>query len=254
MKRIRIIALCLVAAFAMSAVAAATASAEQPEIGRCKKVTVKKSGKYSSATCTALKTGGEYEWTAGAVKGKFTGVGGVGTLETIGKNKVVCKTESSVGEYTSAKTVGGVLVTFTECVSSGFKCTTVGQAEGTLITKELEGNIVWENKALKHIALDLIPASGGELFIEFGCGPLTIRVKGSVLVNVKAGKMETKPVQKYSGAKGIQKPSEYEEAGGGKVKDVLESEIVGVTKFERAGQTITNTQTNEEALEANWFV
>jgi hypothetical protein len=79
-------------------------------------------------------------------------------------------------------------------------------------------------------------------------------VKGSVLVNSKDGKMETKPVQKYVGTKGIQKPSEYETAGGAKVKDILESEIVGVTKFERAGQTITNTQTDEEALEVNWFV
>jgi len=254
MKRIRIIALCLVAAFAMSAVAAATASAEAPEIGRCKKVTVKKSGKYSSATCIALKAGGEYEWTAGSVKSGFTGSGGVGTLETVGKNKVICKTEKAVGNYGTPKTVNGVVVTFTGCETTGFTCTTVGQAAGTLVTKPLEGSLQWEKKALKKVALDLVPAAGAELFIEFGCGPLTIKVKGSVLVNVKAGKMETKPVQKYVGTKGIQKPSEYETAGGAKVKDILESEIVGVTKFERAGQTITNTQTDEEALEVNWFV
>jgi len=250
MKRIRTIALCLVAAFAMSAVATTTASADAPELGRCTKVVVKKTGKYSSATCTALKTGGEYEWTAGAEKPAFTDVGGAATLETVGKTKAMCKAESSKGEYTSAKTVGHVIVTFTGCEAGGLKCTTTGQAEGTVVTNSLSGSLQWENKALKKVALDLAPEAG-EVFVEFICGPLTVRVRGSLLVNVKAGKMETKPVQKYVAKNGIQKPSEYETAGGEKVKDFLEGEAGG--KAERAGMTLTDTQTNEEALEVNWF-
>jgi hypothetical protein len=255
MKRIRIIALCLVAAFALSAIAAAGASAEEaPEIGRCKKVTVKKSGKYSSATCTALKAGGEYEWTGGAAKAGFTGHGLTSTLETVGKAKVVCEEANSTGEYTGVKTVGKVNVIFgKKCTAEKtFECEN-GHGAGILQPVPLSGELHWENKALKHIALDLVPEGGG-LFIEFTCGPLTIKVRGSVLVNIKAGKMETKPVQKFSGLKGKQKPEFYEEANGTKVKDILESENSVGKKFEQAGQTVTNTQTNEEALEANWFI
>jgi len=254
MKRIRIIGLCLVAVFAMSAVAVASASAEAPEIGRCKKVTVKKTGKYSSATCTALKASGEYEWTAGAAKTGFTGHGTTSTLETVGKAKVVCEEENATGEYTGAKTVGNVKVSFGKhCKAEGtFECEN-GHGAGILETNTLSGELRWEKKALKKIALDLVPATA-PLFIEFTCGPITIKVKGSILVNIKAGKMETKPIQKYSGLKGKQKPEFYETAGGEKVKDILESENSIGKKFEQAGQTVTNTQTNEEALEANWFV
>ena len=118
MKRIRIIALCLVAAFALSAIAATGASAEEaPEIGRCKKVTVKKSGKYGTVTCTSLKAGGEYEWTPGVEKTGFTEHGTITTIETVGKAKMVCEESNWTGEYTGPKTVANVKVTF------GQKCT-----------------------------------------------------------------------------------------------------------------------------------
>ncbi len=257
MTRIRIIGLCLAAAFAISAVAAATASAEAPEIGRCKKVTVKKAGKYSSATCTALKTGGEYEWTPGVEKAKFTGTSATATsptatLETVKKIKVTCSKEEATGEFTSPKTVGNIVVKFTGCKEGLGNVCHSGTEEGVIITNVLSGSLQWENKELKHVALDLVPESG-EYFVEFTCGPANAKVKGSVLVNVKAGKMETKPVEKYSGKGGKQKPEFYQTASGEKIKDVLESKL-GATEFEQAGQTVTNDQTDEEALEVNWFV
>ena len=52
---------------------------------------------------------------------------------------------------------------------------------------------------------------------------------------------------------GRQKPEFYETASGEKVKDVLLSKL-GEREFEQAGQKITNTQTDEEALEVNYFV
>jgi hypothetical protein len=65
--------------------------------------------------------------------------------------------------------------------------------------------------------------------------------------------MKTIVPQKFTEKEGHQKPEFYETAGGEKVQDVLSSKL-GEIAYEQAGQKITNTQTDEEALEANWFV
>ena len=58
--------------------------------------------------------------------------------------------------------------------------------------------------------------------------------------------------QKFSAKKGKQKPEYYYTATGEKVKDVLISKIGGPgAELEQSGQTVTNTQTDEEALEVN---
>ena len=122
-----------------SAITAASAFAEAPEVGRCVSHT---GGKYTNNVCTKLakgKTVGSFEWEAGAIKKKFTGVGGVGTLETVKGVKVTCKTESSDGEFTSAKTVGNIAVAFTGCESTGFKCESAKAAEGEIVTNPLAG-------------------------------------------------------------------------------------------------------------------
>ena len=253
MKRIRIVGLCLVAVFGISAVAAADASAAAPEIGRCVKVAAG-AGKFSSSTCTTEKAGGSFEWMPGAVKNKFTTKGGLATLETRNGTTVNCETETSGGEYTSPKTVGGVVVKFNGCQSGGFKCKTVGTAEGELVTKTLEGVIGIEKKGAtlkaNKIAFDLFPAGKTGLFIEFGCGPLSVKVQGSVLVPLKpTNKMESSLILKYTGTKGKQKPEKFE----GQPVDVLESSLHELP-FEQACQRITTVQTNEEKLELNTVV
>jgi len=50
---------------------------------------------------------------------------------------------------------------------------------------------------------------------------------------------------------GKQKPEYYYTATGEKVKDVLMAKIGGSSPLAQAGQTVTNTQTDEEALEIN---
>lgn len=249
MKRTRIVTVCLVAVLGISAGAAVGASAAAPEIGRCVKTAKAGEGKYSTAGCTALQTGGNFEWFPGAVKGKFTTKGGLAILETRNGTKVTCKTETSNGEYTGTKTVGGMVVKFTECVSAGFPCGTVGAKEGELVTKTLEGVIGWENKAKKHVAFDLFPAGKTGFFIEFSCGPLPVKVRGSVLVKVVAGKMSATMTLKYNQKNGKQKPEKFEN----EPKDVLESSLSG-KPFEQAGQKIETVQTDEEKLEVNWFV
>lgn len=251
MKRVRIMGLCIVAALVVSAAAAASAMAEAPEIGRCVKVAAK-TGKFTSSSCTKEKSGSSYEWVAGAEKGGFTGTGTAATLETVTKVKVTCKAETSSGDITSPKTVYINKVIFTGCESLAKKCTTAGAAEGEVVTNPLVGELHWENKASKKVSLDLVPAMG-ELFVQFVCGPAAAEVKGSILVPLKADKMETSPVEKFKASKGKQKPEAYETSTGEKVVDVLQSKI-GATEFEQSGQTVTNTQVDEEALEISAVV
>lgn len=49
--------------------------------------------------------------------------------------------ENGTGTITSDKTVGSVVIKFTSCESATKKCTTLGQAEGELETKKLEGTL-----------------------------------------------------------------------------------------------------------------
>lgn len=251
LKRIWIVGVCLVAVLGMSALPVADASAAAPEIGRCIKQAAK-SAAYANSGCTKLpekaKTG-QYEWFPGAAKAKFTTKGGLALLETRSGTKVLCRTETSGGEYTGTKTVGDVVVKFTGCESAGFPCGTVGAKEGELVTRTLEGLIGWQNKAKKQVAFDLFPAGKAGFFIEFRCGPVPVRVQGSLLVKITAGKMAPSMTIKYTETNAKQKPEKFE----GEPKDVLESSLNGMP-FEQAAQKLETVQTDEEPLEANWFV
>jgi len=80
-RHLKMVGLCLLAVFALGAVAASAAQAEGPEWGRCVKL-AKNKGKYKDANCTELegkvkhagkpteefvpKAKGDYEWVGGA--------------------------------------------------------------------------------------------------------------------------------------------------------------------------------------------
>jgi hypothetical protein len=251
MQRLGRVVACLAAVTAVSAIAAASAWAlEAPEIGRC---VSHAGGKYTNDLCTTAAKGkivGSFEWEPGAVKNKFTGTGGAGTLQTIKGVTVTCKSEASHGEITSSKAVGNIAVTFIGCESDGFKCETAGSAEGEITTNPLAGTLVWEKFGSK-VAIDLVPQTG-ELFVEFTCGPATAKVTGSVLTSLPANKSQTKIEEKFTAKKGKQKPEFYYTSKTAKVKDVLISKIGGPqAELEQSGQTVTNVQTDEEALEIN---
>lgn len=254
MKRLTPVGLCLVAMCVVSAVAVASASAVAPEYGRCEKVVKPYNAGFTNSGCTKkseAKTG-KYEWYPGAVKLKQTSSGGKGILEEVGKYAVGCSSESSTGEYTSPKEGKNIIVKFKNCISGPLTCTSGGHEKGELETNPLDGRLVWENEKAGKAAIDLSPANG-ELFIEFNCeGRLSVAVKGSVLVPVKADKMGATFVLKFKAKHGFQTPEYYEE-GGKKVKDVLLSDFAG-KGYEQAGQTITSTVTNEEKLEVNTVV
>lgn len=73
MRRVRLVGLCVVAAFSIAAVQVASASAAAPEFGRCVKKAKAEGEGYSNAGCTTgVSSGAKYSWTAGVVDKDFT--------------------------------------------------------------------------------------------------------------------------------------------------------------------------------------
>jgi hypothetical protein len=254
MKCVKRMGLCLVVAFAIGAIGAASASASPPEYGRClkaEKIGKTYNGRYTNSNCTTASESktGKYEWFPGVLKTKMTTSGGKGALETVGKLGVGCQSESSTGEFSGTKEVKNTVVTFKGCEAAGDKCSTAGAGAGELVTNPLEGIIGFENKAAKKTAFDLYPAGKTGLFIEFACSALTVAVQGSVIVPIASDKMLTSTVLKYKAVKGKQQVEHFE----GGPTDILETSFKG-GPFEQSGQTITTTLTTEEKIELNAVV
>jgi|SRR5271154_257902 len=177
MKHLRLIGVALVAVLAMSAVVVASASAAEPEFGRCKK----EAGKFKDAKCDE-ETGTEFNWVPlkAGEKVKYDSSSGAGTLETHNLEKITCTSDTNEGELTGPKS-GTVVVTFLGCESSGFKCKSSGQAAGTIVTNTLETELGYINAAKHEVGLSLKPK--GELFVEFECvgGIIKVKTRGSVI-------------------------------------------------------------------------
>jgi hypothetical protein len=259
MKHIKVAGLCLVAALALCAVVATSASATAPEYGRCLKKAKAEGKGYTTVKCTKAAEGNKalYEWVPGAGKTKFETKGGVGVLEAIHGDKVHCETESSTGEFFEGtnKEAGNMTIKFNDCEALSLKCKTPGAGEGELVTNNVEALVGWENKAKKKTALELYPAKSvsSGLFIEFECGGVIIKVKGKILVPIKNDEMKTSETLKYTDKKGKQKPEKWEESS---EKVILESSFNG-GPYEQAGQQITSVLkelAGEEALELNTAV
>jgi hypothetical protein len=169
MKSIKIMGLCLVAAFLVSAVAVATASATKPEF-------------RFSGTKTAFSS------TSGA----GTLVQENGTTEENG-SKVECTKDYDTGEIEGASgtdKVTNVLVLFTGCTSevlgTTYNCGTSSAASGEIKTNALEGQLGYINESAKTVGLVLKPKSPATLFALFECesaakAKLSIKVRGEVI-------------------------------------------------------------------------
>jgi hypothetical protein len=150
MKRIRIIGLALVAMFAMSAVASATASAALPEL-------VNSSG-------------------VELVKKNFTIKSGAGKLEsTLGT--VECSSDTGSGKVTGLKT-DEATVTFKGCKLAGTSTTCQSGAEaGVIVTNALKSEVVYiKSTEPKEVGVKITPV--GTLLAKFSCGTLTFEVSG----------------------------------------------------------------------------
>jgi hypothetical protein len=156
MKIARLVGVLLVAIFAMSAIAASTAAASEPEF----------------SVLPATKT--------------FTSTSGAGTLKAGTVATTTCTADTNKGTITGMKTVGSVVVTFTGCKISGNSkvCTvkSVGSTEGTIVTNTLKGELGTAKGSTSGVGLLLEPASGG-VFVtlaETSCG-IETSVEGGIV-------------------------------------------------------------------------
>jgi hypothetical protein len=256
MERTRTIGLCLIATFAISAVAAATAAAEAPEYGRCVAQT---GGRFKDPGCTKeAASKGKYEWTAGVEKSNFTTKSaGKIVLESVGKHQIVCKSESGSGDYTGPKTFN-MKITLNGCEAEGIPAESKleGIKEGEIIlgqegleghlgiieagataakdkigtqvgrTYEVEECIIWDD-GHGHFGEDCVPV------LEIDDDPPA------------AKPMVTTPL-KFVQSRGHQKPERFE---GGPLTVIFSKWDGG--ELQQAGLSLTMVQTNEEPVEIN---
>lgn len=187
MKHIKIVGLCLVAMFAFSAVAAATASAAaRPEFLKCGKTPkVEKklpAGEFANKECTEAQAEGKYRLEAVTFGTPVTGKSKAVTFNVDGK-VIKCKKSTSAGEI-SNEFEATVTITFSKCGVNGSSKEPCG-AEGTITTKPLGAGLYFANEEEKE-AVVLLEAGGG--FAEFTCGTEPIAIEGFVFGSVKNSK------------------------------------------------------------------
>ncbi len=207
MKRIRIVGLCLVAVFALSAVAATGASAETLEFKTCVKAKPKESGKFNDKACSVASKGGKKEgdyelgaWNAGKTT-KFTGKNGVSTLDSYIPSseaepwaggtvvgEVTCKNSKSAGIGTGPKTEE-VTVTFAACSTEGKKCTSdqKGEKIGDITTNPLTATLVWGAESANPEVLIESKAGKEAASAEFNCEGLKVATVRSPVLGVPSG-------------------------------------------------------------------
>ena len=273
MKRIKMVGLCLVAAFALGALAVSSASA-LPEVGRCQ---AKADGKYKDANCSekpgALESEEAFEFVKGAVKVGWTSTGGGSVLETEEKDQITCKTQSATGKYDLdsglIKEVESAVSTFEGCEFPVLKvkCQNNGVGESGVIkvnpVKGPVGYISGEKTTSPVLGQELTPEIG-KLFAEFECGKgvFVSKVKAAegTVEGRKGGKCiiaSEEPANKMTetftshfkgveGKPGQQEPQHFELATATYCN--LESNANG-GKYEKGTETLTTTLVNEEALE-----
>jgi hypothetical protein len=207
MRQVRMLGLCLVAAFALAALAASSASA-LPEFGQCF-VQPNHEGRYKNNVCTEKakknkvtgKFEGEFEWRKAteieAAKKKFSGTGGEVTFfaqlkfcETFTVRKqncnageeegehgghVTCASEVNSGEISGKNKVANVSVTFKGC-TFGFievprPCSNTG-TEGEIKLGALKGKLGFINKKSipRQAGLSLESAKAKAKLATVNCG------------------------------------------------------------------------------------
>lgn len=255
MKRIKILGLCLVAVFAMSAVATSSSSALSYKV--CKKLTVKPyTGHYTNKTCTTHATPTEeaegkknkYElaaWNEGKEAApKYKDGNGLSTLKLyipgVGiAGETVCTKAKGEGHITGP-TTGNTQVTFEKCTSEGESCASPGESAGKIKTQVLNTELAETGgKVIQRVG------EAGKLSAEFKCGPKEIFTTGTA-DGVVTGDINT--ITKDStttfstNAKG-----EQENTVGG---DVLITEVVGLATLPSGEETTASLKGEEMEIES----
>lgn len=229
-RNIKILGLSFLAVFAFAAMSAASASASQP-----------------------AAEGAPTEFTGSNSEG--------GTLETVGKRIVSCKSDTSKGEINSSTTIKGAKVIFKTCTAEGpfgkLICTSTGAAEGEIRSEALKGTLYYIGNG-SEVGIDLEPESAtSKVFASFTCTGFlvseTITVTGGSVVGklTPLNTSTTSYTLEFTQSAGKQIPEGYLSPVGCEfVKDVLSTEGKGSETFgpEQSGIKTKETITTVKAI------
>lgn len=256
-KMRRTMGLCVVAVFAISAILAASASAETfPSYKVCAKAAkVGKlyTGRYNQKNCTEVNVKGEgkYElepWTAAKLR-SFTGKNGASVFDAYIKGtgilaSIACKKGTDVGEVTGESTSTEV-TKFEGCTGAGSTCTSPEAKTGEIVTDTLVATLVTLKEETETeagvVGLDLA-GTGGEqkdLTAEFKCGTYAVKTTGSALGVVSGDMWVSSKGQTDTFAVNKAGENEYNhKLGGIEGEDTLFSEIKGLGRAETGEQAV----------------
>jgi hypothetical protein len=194
-RHIRMLTLCLMATFAVGALAASSSSAALPEWGKCVKLPAiikgkeKTKGKFANANCTEA-TGGEFEFVKGTAELPSTEfennmTSSEAILETSLGVQVKCTAQTARGDLSGTKEVSNVEVRFKGCQANLLELACENEfqlneesgkfeyVEGEIMTRSLKGKLVYisgAGTAEPVVGLQLEPTEKNNLFAFFGCG------------------------------------------------------------------------------------
>lgn len=190
----RKILVCLIAVFAMSAVASSAASAgtEIPEFKTAKGlfgfVCEEKAGGLGEYSTKAECEAHPGKQTAGGKWKRFfhvtiTSKSGESKLFA-GGNVITCKKDKNVGGLSSATTVWNVVFTFEECEATNTKAEKCKVNGGTIVTNPLTGTL-GEIADPKTVGIDTESEETGKAFVKLtGACIVETSVTGSVICEV----------------------------------------------------------------------
>ena len=225
-----------------------------PELGRCVGVPLEhgaRHGRYTNGECKGMSVGsnGPNEWIPGAAQAHFAVTGGAATLETTGRQRVVCESFTGSGEYTSPRNER-LQVSFKGCHAAGTACQSAGAAAAEIAVSPLEGEIGYIKQAGVPPSVGFVfqPVAPEPAFATFECGAPLIgpdSVRGAVVgVALAVDRMASTRGLKFAQGRGHQKPEAFE---GGAPATLLTSLAGGA--FEQSGIDAEDSVANEEALE-----
>lgn len=183
MKSIKIAGLCLIAAFAFSAVAAASALAEgQPTFKACVKAAVSGTGKYNDKACTEAnaESKGKYELAEVAAGTKYTGKSKTTTIvaksESGATENIVCGKDVASIEVTEPSKFVETL-TLSKCKANGSKTEPCENgAKETIKTEGINGEFYFLNAAETQLGVFSTPPVG-----TFKCGSQSLEVENFLI-------------------------------------------------------------------------
>jgi hypothetical protein len=198
MRKLKLLGLCLIAAFAFSVTVAASAQA----------------AKSASGPIKVDSFGGEItlESPAGSVK---------------------CKLHTAHGEIVGATTTKEVVVNYKGCEAFGNPCHSAGAKPGEIETKKLVSDLDWVSKPKGDVGVDLRPEAGATLS-EFECVGATVKLYGSIIGAITPiNTMTTEDEIKFFSEGNKNKPESFE----GELPETLEAEVTPPGGKVGAGET-----------------